>query len=125
MSPGSYQQATSPMRVTSPLGPDVLLAKRLQGTEQVSVPFRFTLDLVSINWEIDPDDLLGKPLVTTIESEDGVTRIVHGLVRRFAFVGNDREFALYRAEVVPWLVLLSLSSDCRIFQRLTAQGILE
>ena len=31
----------------------------------------------------------------------------------------------YEAEVVPWLWFLSLFSDCRIFQNMTAQEIIE
>ena len=43
----AYSQANRPMRVDTALGTDVLLLEGFSGTESVSSPFAYTLDLLS------------------------------------------------------------------------------
>ena len=120
-----YSQANRPMRVDSALGEDALLLEGFSGTEGVSTPFGYTLDLLSENASIAPADVLRKPAWVTIKTPDGGERIIHGLVRSLAQLGRSEELTSYRAEVVPWLWFLSLSSDCKIFQNLSVPEIVE
>jgi type VI secretion system secreted protein VgrG len=112
------------------LGKDVLLLDHLVGVEQISQPFRFELTLLSEIAEGNPSkvhgrDLLGKGVTISIGLAGGERRIVRGLIRRFAEGEKDKEFVHYRAEVVPWLSLLEMSSHCRIFQNMTAPEVIE
>jgi type VI secretion system secreted protein VgrG len=62
-----------------------------------------------------------------IPTTEDKSRAIHGLVRRFSAVGRDQadELSLYRVEIVPALWFMSLSSDCRTFENMTALDIVE
>ncbi|HEY5062465.1 MAG TPA: type VI secretion system tip protein TssI/VgrG, partial [Gemmatimonadaceae bacterium] len=120
-----YTQAGKPMRVSSPLPADTLLLEWLSGIERVSEPFELTLDLLSTEVRIDPDEVLRKPLVVTVDLAEGGRRIFHGLARRFVQRGRSAGLVSYRAEIVPALWFLSLATDCRIFQHKTVPDIVK
>ena len=126
MSP-AYVQAGRPMRVSSALGPDVLLLAGLTGEERVSAPYRFTLDLLSTDAAIGAARLLGQPIGVEIEQPSGeAPRRLHGVVSRLRHLGAaSAELHRYQVELVPWLWMLGLSSDCRIFQNLSVPEIVE
>jgi type VI secretion system secreted protein VgrG len=114
------------MRLTTPLGGDVLVIEGMNGTETVSRPFELTFDLLSENAEIDGVKLLRKPMAVTIELESGAQRCFHGLVRRFVQLNRSVEnLTLYRAEIVPWFWFLSTASNCRIFQHKSVPDIVK
>lgn len=121
--PIAYSQANRKIRVSTPLGADVLLLERFVGEEAISQPFAFTLDMVSEDAAVDPAALLRKPVCVTVLLPDGSERAIHGRVRRFVQHGRSDQLTRYQAEVVPWLWFLGLSSDCRIFQRLSVPDI--
>lgn len=118
-----YTQALRPLAVETVLGPDVLLLTAISGVEELSRPYAFVLDLVSENRRVDVDALVGTAACVTIASVEGETRCLHGLLRRVRQVGHGTVLASYQAELVPWLWMLSLSADCRIFQQLSVPEI--
>src|SRR2546426_3945679 len=120
-----YTQAKRPMRIDTVLGEDVLLLEAFTGEEEMSSPFHLTLDLLSENASIDGKKLLRSPATVTLELAGGAKRVLHGLISRFVQLGRADELTSYRAEFVPWLWLLSLSSDCKIFQNLSVLEIVE
>jgi type VI secretion system secreted protein VgrG len=120
-----YVQAGRPLQVSTVLGGDTLLVDRITGVEAVSTPFELTVDLLSTSADIDADKLLRTGMSLSIARGDGTTRQLHGLVRRFVQFGRQEDLVEYRAEVVPWLWFLSLSSDCRVFQNMTVTEIVE
>jgi type VI secretion system secreted protein VgrG len=113
------------MRVDTELGEDVLLLEAFAGEEGISTPFRYVLDLLSQDGAVSADDILRTPVVLRVMLSDGSERVLHGLVSRFAQLGRVEELTAYRAEVVPWVWFLSLSSDCRIFQNLSVLEIVK
>ncbi len=120
-----YSQADRPMRIDTDLGEDALLLEGFTGEEEVSTPFHFTLELLSENPSIDGAPLLRSPAALTLKLADGSKRFVHGRISRFTQLGRDEELTSYRAELVPWLWLLSLSTDCKVFQDLSVLEIVE
>ncbi len=120
-----YSQTGRPLRVDSKLGTDVLLLAGLEGRESVSGLFEFRLSLLSANPGINSRDMLGSAMVVSIDLPDGSTRKIHGLVRRFAQLERTELLTAYEAEIVPWLWLLSLHRDSRVFQEMTALEIIE
>ncbi|MEO8877035.1 MAG: type VI secretion system tip protein TssI/VgrG, partial [Polyangiaceae bacterium] len=118
-------QKGKPLRLTTPLGPDVLLLERMVMDEGVSRPFSLQLELLSLNTSIDTKDILRKQVTVEIDLADGSTRYVNGVVRRFSQHERDKGLVTYRAEVVPSIWLLSLSSDCRVFQNMTTTEIVK
>jgi type VI secretion system secreted protein VgrG len=114
------------MRVSSPLGGDTLVIEGLSGTERVSRPFEFMLDLLSEEDDIDPAGLLRKPMTVTVELESGGERHFNGWVRRFVQLDRPAsQLVAYRAEIVPAFWFLSASANCRIFQKKSVPDIVK
>jgi type VI secretion system secreted protein VgrG len=122
---GTYTQAERPIAVSTPLGEDVLLLRGYAGEEGISSPFSFTLDLLSEDASIDGEALLGSPVIVTTRLGNGDERPMHGLINRFTQLGRSGDLVSYRAQMVPWLWFLSLSSDCKVFQNLSVLEIME
>lgn len=122
---GTYSQENRPMRVDTELEEDELLLASFSGQEAVSSPFWFTVDLLSENAEVDPEKMLRSPISISMQLVEGGERAIHGRVRRFVQLGLRDELTSYRAEVVPWLWFLSLTSDCKIYQNKSVLDIVE
>lgn len=120
-----FTQKNRLLTVDSPLGADKLLLLGFEGEESISNLFEFRLDLLSEEASIDPDKLLGKDLTFSVQMGEGEARPFHGMVRRFEALGSGRQgLTSYRATVVPSLWLLTRTTDCRIFQKLSLPDIL-
>jgi type VI secretion system secreted protein VgrG len=121
----SFTQAGRPFTVTTPLGTDKLLLESFTGEEAVSAPFHFTLEMVSKTNNVSADALVRQPISINMELSDGSSRVIHGRVSRFVQLGSSDGLTSYRADMVPWLWFLSLSTDCRIFQKLSVVEIIK
>lgn len=105
---------------------DVLLLQGLTGHEGISRLFSFHLDMLSENFSIDFNDIVGKKITVKIRLADGSSyRYINGYVSRFGQSGSDLNFAHYRAEVVPRLWFLTRNANCRIFQHKTVPDIIK
>lgn len=113
--------------VASPLGPDALLFKDMVFTESLCRPFEMQLELLSEDTQIKPDDILGQNITVRCElpNLEGKTRYFNGLVSSFSQGGIEEGMSVYRITVVPWLWFLTRTSDCRIFQEMTAPDIIK
>lgn len=119
-------QATRHIAIETPLGEDVLLLQSFSGHEELSRLFEFDLDLLSENYEIDFDEIIGQNVTIRMDlPEGGGTRYWNGFISRFVQgVSTSVRFAQYRATMVPWLWFLTQASDCRIFQEKTVPEII-
>jgi type VI secretion system secreted protein VgrG len=104
------------MSISTPLGKDKLLLRRFDGEESLSRPFHFSLDMQSEDGAIDFASIVGKSATITIELADGTQRFINGIVGRFVQSGGDDYFFNYSCELRPWLWLLTMNADCRIWQ---------
>jgi len=109
--------------IDTPLGPDQLLLLRYSGSESISAPFSFELELLS-QQAVSFEDVVGKPVTITV-SLGGGDRFINGVVSRFGQTGGDFNFRHYSAQVVPWFWLLTRRADCRIFQNKSTPEIIE
>jgi type VI secretion system secreted protein VgrG len=121
----AFTQSTRLTKITSPLGPDVLLLKHLGGSDELGRLFEYELQLTSADGAIDLNLLLGKPMSLSLQLADGSKRFFHGLVARCSQGVNRGQFASYQVTLRPWLWLLSRTSDCRIFQNQTIPQIIK
>ena len=121
----SYTQVDRPLRIDTALGEDVLLLNALSGSEAMSQPYGFQVELLSVQPDIDAAAILRTPVLVTLRLPDGAERHIHGIVSRFAQLGMRDDLVFYRAEIVPWLWFLTLSRESRIYQELTITDILE
>ena len=113
----NYSQASRPMRIDTPLETDLLLLEGFEAEEGLSRPYLYTLELLSEDPDIDPNDLLWKKvLVSMVTQPDLDPFITHGVIRSFVKLNMAEGLARYRAEMVPAFWFLTQTSDCRIFQ---------
>jgi type VI secretion system secreted protein VgrG len=103
---------------------DAFTFRRMRGREAVSELFDYSVELLSEDDGVQLEEILGTPLMLSMELS-GATRYFHGHVVQFAYAGTDGSYACYHARVRPWLWFLSTTTDCRIFQSLSAPKIIE
>ncbi|MGL5998510.1 MAG: type VI secretion system Vgr family protein [Pseudomonas proteolytica] len=120
-----FNQASRLAKITSPLGPDVLLLNEMGGDEELGRLFSYELQLNSLDANIDLNQLLGKPMSVGLQLADGGERYFHGIVARCSQNIDQGQFASYQVTLRPWLWLLSRTSDCRIFQNLSIPQIIK
>ena len=121
-------EETRLLGLTTPPGQDVLLVNRVSVKETLSRLFSMDLDLMAEQANaaaVVSNDLLMKPMGIRILRDSGEPKCFHGIVSRFSEIGANDDYVYYRAEVVPWFWLLTLSAGCRIFQNKTVPDIIE
>ncbi|MFG6447109.1 type VI secretion system Vgr family protein [Roseateles sp. BYS180W] len=130
---GGMEQGTRLLRVHTPLGPDTLLAELLELHEAV-VPapdlrpqagFHATLYALSTNAHFSLKSLLGQAVLVELGLADGSRRVWHAHVAEAALVGADGGLARYRLALRPWLALLALQQQSRVFLDLSVPQILD
>ena len=105
--------------INTVLGENVLLVNRFSATERISRLFSIELELMSPIGKADAVKaaaLIGTAASIRLVTSNGDKRFFHGLFSRFQEGDEDGDFRFYRAELSPWLWLLTLSTDCRVFQ---------
>ncbi len=118
-------QAGRLLRITSPLGQDVLVLRRLVAVDAIGQPFGIVAEVLSARPDLAPKDLLGKAITCTIAAGDQPERHFNGLVRAFGRIGGrERDLTAYRLEAAPLLWNLTRTADCRIFQDQSVKDIL-
>jgi type VI secretion system secreted protein VgrG len=118
-------QAARQIAIDTPLGDDVLVLRSFQAQEAISKLFSFELDLVSEEFSINYDDIVGQVVTIRINLADGSSRYWNGYVSCFVQAGRDNNVAVYHATMVPWLWFLDQTTDCRIFQSKSAPDIIK
>ena len=111
-------------RLTSPLPEAGLLLDRFSGTESVSAPFRFTLQLLSERADLALKDFLGQPMGVALATAGGGARSFHGHITSFRHTGTDGGLARYQATLGPWTDFLQHRVNCRLFQGRTLPDLL-
>jgi len=124
-------QENRAMNIDTPLGKDVLLLTGLKGIEGISAPFRYDLELISGESDIDFAKIVGKSVNISIDLAEVGKRLIHGIITYFSKADagvtdpNAKRYYPYRATLQPAFWLLSLTGDCKIFQKVTALEIVE
>src|SRR5437016_1361842 len=104
-------QAGRLLSISTPLGKDVLLLEGLDGQEELSSLFQFTLFLLSENPSVPFGDIVGKSATIQIEGKSG-PRYIHGFINQFSQGPSTGSVAHYYATLVPWLWNLTQTADC-------------
>jgi type VI secretion system secreted protein VgrG len=121
-----YKQAERPLKITTPLGQDVLVLRGFEGHEEISRLFDFHVDLAAdLKDEVKFDKIIGQSVTVEMRLMDGDKRYFNGIVRRFSQGGRDENFLHFRAEIVPKLWFLTKKVRSRTFQHHTVPEILK
>ncbi|PCH95028.1 MAG: type VI secretion system tip protein VgrG [Gammaproteobacteria bacterium] len=110
--------------ISTPLGDDELLLRKAEIYEELGKPFLINVELVSENEDIFLDDLLGKNVTIRIETQEE-SRFFNGIVTEFYQKENIDKNSCYGAVIRPWLWLLTLNENCRIFQETSYPDIIK
>jgi type VI secretion system secreted protein VgrG len=94
---------------------------RFKGIEGLSMPYRFSIVLISQNAEPDLTALLQSPAVFTIKRDDGDIPF-HGILSAFEQQHQAMGYVFYRAELVPRLWWATLTHHNQIFLNKNVQG---
>jgi type VI secretion system secreted protein VgrG len=120
-----YLQSDRPLKITTPLGPDVLLLTGLRGEEEISQLFEFRVNLLAdLKDDIRFDKIIGQSVTVEMRLRDGNKRYFNGIVNRFSQSRRDENFAHFQAGIVPTVWLLTKKIRSRIFQHITVPDIL-
>ncbi|MGL5238734.1 MAG: contractile injection system protein, VgrG/Pvc8 family, partial [Plesiomonas shigelloides] len=92
--------------------------------EQLNTPFLLSLDLASLQPDIDAADVLEQPCELLIWFDGELQRRVNGVVSQFSQGDTGFRRTRYRLAVRPALWRLSLRHNVRMFQALTPQEII-
>src|SRR5580693_6484066 len=95
---------------------DALCLAALAGREELGRLFQYEVELVSENHNVTFEDIIGHKAairLNTTRSQD--PRYFHGHISRFTQEQSTHNFAVNRATIVPWLWLLTRTSDCCIW----------
>jgi len=112
--------------IESSLGSDELMLLSFSGTESISTPFNFQLELLSLNHDIKANEIVGQTVDVKLELSDRSPRYFNGYIMQWvAGPIHANGYRIYQAEMVPWFQLLTLNNDCRIFQNMDVKAIIE
>lgn len=100
--------------------PSELKVFEFRGVESISQPYRFELELVSEQADLDLEGLLHHPAYLGFDDHG---QGVHGLVYRVAQGDSGRRLTRYQMTLVPQLAYLAHSSHQRVFQHKTVPQI--
>ena len=121
------------LRLHTPLGPEVLVAERLDGVEALGpapgapAGYRLELTALSVDAHLDLAELPGQPVLLELLTAASRTRLrpFHGHATGFERIGSNGGLARYRLVIEPWLALLRHRVDSYVFQDRTVPEIVE
>jgi len=122
---GNLLQADRGAELTTPVGKDVLALVDFSGSEGLGELFEYHLEAVSEQENIDFDQAIGQGCMVKLKTDDGKTRIFHGIMTEAQWTGWHREYWRYHIVLRPWLWLLGHKADCRIFLDKTVKDIIQ
>jgi type VI secretion system secreted protein VgrG len=108
----------------TPLGKDVLVLVRYDGTEGLSELFEYRIEALSEEKDIDFDKAMGQQCTLKFDTY-GQQREFNGILVEAQALGVKDDYYSYRVVLRPWLWLLSHTTDCRIFQDKKAPEIIK
>lgn len=94
----------------------------VHGVERISEPYEFKLEVLSSDSSLTK--YIGKEATFTFVVGRAKT-IRHGILNRVTVVEADNLKVRYQLSLVPAIARLELKSNCRIFQDITIQDVLE
>ncbi|MBN1766854.1 MAG: type VI secretion system tip protein VgrG [Sedimentisphaerales bacterium] len=127
-------QETRSVAISTPIkeqDKDVLLIRRMTGTEELGRLFEYKIELLSKKHDVKYADIIGQNVTIRlnyqIANDDGSAetkeRYFNGYVSRFVQTQPVGGYARYEATVVPWLWFMTRTADCRIFQKMKVPDI--
>ena len=99
----------------------VLLANRLEASEELSRDFAFRVEVLADDASLRLEDIQGRMVTIELVRGDGSLRYFNGYVFEFGLVRTDGAVAFYSMLLRPWLAYLKLRKDSYIFHDTTVR----
>ncbi len=112
------------LKLTTPLGHDILLPQRVLANEGLGRGYEYTLDLVSVRADIELKKLIAQPVTLWIRQGAHGYLPVNGYVHTIKRLGSDGELTFCQMSFAPWLHFLKFRKDARIWQDKRVDDIL-
>jgi len=122
-----FTQDTRLLRLSTPIGPQRLLAECVHGEESLARGYALHVSALSTDAAIALKSLLGQPaLLELLTAVPGMPlRAFHGHITSVQLLGANGGFARYVLAIEPWSAFLAHGRDSRIFQDKTVFDILD
>lgn len=120
------------LQISTPLGDDFLLPRRMIVREGISE--LFSIDMEVLHEEdkdryqttiVKPESILGKSVSITVGLSNKDKRHFSGIVNRLSQGSRSEAFSFYRISIVPHVWQLTQNSQSRIFQDMKVPDILK
>ncbi|HEX8403341.1 MAG TPA: type VI secretion system Vgr family protein, partial [Duganella sp.] len=118
------EQQNRLVKLTTPLGEDVLLPQRVVASDRLGRGYEYTIDCLSVIQDIELKKLIARPVTLWVQQPDKSYLPVHGYVHTMKRLGSDGQFAICQMIFAPWLHFLKFRKDARIWQDKAADDIL-
>jgi type VI secretion system secreted protein VgrG len=112
------------LKLTTPLGEDILLPQRVVAYERLARGYDYTIDLVSVRDDIELKKLIAQPVTLWTRQGDRSYLPVNGYVNTVKRLGSDGQLLFCQISIAPWLHFLKFRKDARIWQDKRADDIL-
>jgi type VI secretion system secreted protein VgrG len=122
---GAATQDNQTGKLATPLGKDKLLLTSFEGAEAMGELFEFRVEALSADSAINFDDALGRNSSVHLATNDGAGRDFSGVLTQARWLGKRGDYFAYSLVLRPWLWLLSLTSDCKIFPNKNPRDIIK
>lgn len=94
-----------------------------QGEEHISRLFKYGIDLVSSDPELDPKDILNKKGTFVFNRGDEDPIKINGIISYFEQRGRTPNYVFYYAELVPKMWRLGLTHQSKIYQNMDIEKL--
>ncbi len=120
----AYQENERFLFVSKALADDAFDVVSFSGTEALSQPYQFIVDLSSEEPDIDLSAVLRSPATLTMQRGDEGTP-VHGVLAAFEQLHQANRRTFYRAVLVPRLWYLGMDRNSRVFLNKKVPEVIE
>jgi type VI secretion system secreted protein VgrG len=112
------------LKLSTPLGDDILLPQRVVGHDVLGRDYAYTVDCLAVRDDIELKKLIAQPVTLWVQQADQSYLPVHGYAYRMKRLGSDGQFVHCQLAFAPWLHFLKYRKDARIWQDKPADAIL-
>ncbi len=113
------------LKMKGPLPSSDIFLNKAEVIEGLSKHTEIRIDIMSPDVQLDLADMVGQPFSVSIKVDESTWRHFHGYAIELSTLGISGKYAHYQATLRSWPYLLSLNSECRIYQDMNAMDIIK
>lgn len=107
------------------LSNDTFSVIKFSGEESLSTPFHFVIQLASRKDDLTPEQTVDRNATLKIWRDGELQQLFHGIVSSFSQGDTGHHHTFYEISLVPAIERLTLRQNSRMFQKQSAQDIIQ